>query len=60
MIVLPESPTSYRCSLCGERYWSKNETVATIRRKEYENSVATTTVWEFHICDECLKKLVNK
>ena len=50
----------YRCNLCGEEYWSANETIATIRRKEYKNDAVTTTVWEFHVCDECLKKLVNK
>lgn len=48
----------YRCNLCGEECWSENETVATIRRKKYKNDAVTTTVWEFHVCDECLKKLV--
>ena len=55
---MSEYHTGYRCNLCGEEYWSTNETVATIKRKEYKNDAVTTTVWEFHVCDKCLKKLV--
>lgn len=54
---MSEYHTGYRCNLCGDEYWSTNETVATILRKEYKNDAVTTTVWEFHFCDKCLKKL---
>lgn len=50
--------TGYRCNVCGEKYWSANETVAIIKRKEYKDDSVATTVWEFHVCDKCLKKLV--
>lgn len=48
----------YRCNLCGEEYWSANETVVTIRWKESKDDAVTTKIWEFHVCDKCLKKLV--
>lgn len=53
-----EYNTGYRCSVCGEEYWSTNETTAVIKRKEYKDDLLTTKIWEFHVCDKCLKKLV--
>lgn len=49
----------YTCNVCGEEFWSTNETMVTARRKEYKNDAVTTTIWEFHICDKCLKKIAG-
>lgn len=56
---MSEYATGYRCGICGEEYWNANETTATIQRKEYKDDAVTTTVWEFHVCDECLQKVVE-
>ncbi len=54
---MSEYVTGFRCGICGEEYWDANETTATVRRKEYKDDAVTTTVWELHVCDKCLKKL---
>lgn len=56
---MADCQTGYRCNVCGENYWSANETVVTIERKEHKEDAVTKTVWMFHICDECLKKVVE-
>lgn len=57
---MSEYENGYTCNVCGNEFWSANETTATIRMKEYKHDAVTTTIWEFHICDECLKKLVKR
>ena len=53
-----EIETGYRCGACGEQFWSKNDTTVTVRRKEHADESVITTIWEFHLCDECLRKMV--
>lgn len=51
--------TGFRCGVCGEAYYNADETTVTIRRVAYRRKAesATTTVWEFHICDKCLNAM---
>lgn len=55
---MSEYHNGYRCSVCGEDYWSTNETTAHIKMKRVQDGMSTTKIWEFHVCDKCLKKLV--
>ena len=57
---MSEYATGYRCGICGYGYWNVNETTAVIKRQEYKDDGLTTTVWEFHICDKCLEKVMNR
>lgn len=56
--------TRFCCGVCGEVYYNADETTVTIRRVAFRRKAeaATTTIWEFHICDECLNvmKVVNE